>query len=330
MSRQRRRRPHSKRFSTVAAHERLHHGGMSQSFASSSAIGIALVSVAGVLWGTSGTAQHLGAAGLSPFWVGAAQLAAASVFLLCALLLSLRRRPPDFSLNPRAAGLRWSWFAWASLGIGGYSVFFYEGVKLAGVGVGTAVAIGSSPIWAGLLQALVLRAPLALLWWTGTLVSVAGGAAMVMGNGGGGAVSWPGLALCLLAGLSYAGYALINKRLVGRMPPKVVNGYVFTGAALLAVPVAWLQSGVPQWTLSALLVVLYLGAVVSGIAHMLFSIGLRHISGPTGVALSLIEPVAAFVLSVWIVGEHQPLVAWMGLAAVLLGLLVVVQAEMRA
>jgi DME family drug/metabolite transporter len=302
---------------------------MHSSFTVSPALGIALVSLAGVLWGTSGTAQHLGAGGLSPFWVGAAQLAAASMFLLAGLLPSLRRRPPGFTLRPHAAGLRWSWFAWASLGIGGYSVFFYEGVRLAGVGVGTAVAIGSSPIWAGLLQARLLRAPLSALWWVGTLVSVAGGAAMVMARGAGGTIGWPGLVLCLLAGLSYAGYALVNKRLVSHMPPKVVNFYVFTGAALLAAPIAWLQSGAPQWTLSALLVVIYLGAVVSGIAHMLFSIGLRHISGPTGVALSLIEPVAAFVLAVWIVGELQPMVAWLGLAAVLLGLLVVVRAEMQ-
>lgn len=297
---------------------------------SSSAQGVALVALAGVLWGTSGTAQHLGAAGLSPFWVGAAQLAAASVFLGLALWLALRRKPGSLELSPRRAGLRWSWFFWASLGIGGYSVFFYEGLKLAGVGIGTAVAIGSSPIWAGLLQAVVLRASLSPLWWLGTLVSVGGGVAMVLGKGTAADVSWPGLVLCLLAGLSYAGYALINKRLVSHMAPKVVNFYVFTGAAILAAPVALLQAGVPQWTLSAFLVVIYLGAVVSGIAHMLFSIGLRHISGPTGVALSLIEPVAAFVLAVWVVGEHQPWVAWAGLAAVLLGLWVVVQAEVRA
>ena len=294
----------------------------------SSARGIALVAIAGVLWGTSGTAQYLGAAGLSPFWVGAAQLAAASVLLGVALWWAMRRQPGSVQLRPRAAGLRWSWFFWASLGIGGYSVFFYEGLQLAGVGVGTAVAIGSSPIWAGLLQALVLRAPLSALWWLGTLISVAGGTAMVVGKGSAGSASWQGLVMCLLAGLSYAGYALINKRLVSHMSPKVVNFYVFTGAALLAAPVAWLQAGAPQWTLSAVLVVIYLGAVVSGIAHMLFSVGLRYISGPTGVALSLIEPVAAFVLAVWVVGEHQPLIAWAGLAAVLVGLLVVVRAEM--
>jgi DME family drug/metabolite transporter len=110
----------------------------------------------------------------------------------------------------------------------------------------------------------------------------------------------------------------------------VVNFYVFTGAACMAVPIALLQSGLPQWSLAAVLVVVYLGVVVSGMAHMLFSIGLRSISGPTGVTLSLIEPVAAFVLAVWIVGERHPLQSWLGLLAVLAGLMLVIGAEMRA
>lgn len=309
------------------------------SSASSSAVGIAFVSVAAVLWGTTGTAQSLGAGGLSPFWVGAAQLAVSSLFLGALLAVSHWRlrgragqgpaRVQPLLPNPVHLGLRPAWFVLASMGIGGYSIFFYEGVTLTGVAVGTAVAIGSGPIWAGLMQALVLRAPLSALWWAGTLVSVAGGAAMVMARGGA-TLSWSGLALCLLAGLSYAGYALINKRLVTHMSPRVVNFYVFTGAACMAVPIALVQSGLPQWSLAAVLVVVYLGVVVSGLAHMLFSIGLRSISGPTGVTLSLIEPVAAFVLAVWVVGERQPLQSWLGLLAVLAGLMLVIGAEMRA
>lgn len=309
------------------------------SSASSSAVGIAFVSAAAVLWGTTGTAQSLGAGGLSPFWVGAAQLAVSSLFLGALLAVSHWRlrgragqgvaRVQPLLPNPVHLGLRPAWFLLASMGIGGYSIFFYEGVTLTGVAVGTAVAIGSGPIWAGLMQALVLRAPLSALWWAGTLVSVAGGAAMVMARGGA-TLSWSGLALCLLAGLSYAGYALINKRLVTHMSPRVVNFYVFTGAACMAVPIALVQSGLPQWSLAAVLVVVYLGVVVSGLAHMLFSIGLRSISGPTGVTLSLIEPVAAFVLAVWVVGERQPLQSWLGLLAVLAGLMLVIGAEMRA
>ena len=47
-------------------------------FASHSGRGVALVALASILWGTTGTAQSLGAGALSPFWVGAAQLAVAS------------------------------------------------------------------------------------------------------------------------------------------------------------------------------------------------------------------------------------------------------------
>src|SRR5260370_41490702 len=101
------------------------------SSASSSAVGIAFVSVAAVLWGTTGTAQSLGAGGLSPFWVGAAQLAVSSLFLGALLAVShwgLRGRagaggaPVQPPLpHPVHLGLRPVWFGPASLGIGGCS-----------------------------------------------------------------------------------------------------------------------------------------------------------------------------------------------------------------
>lgn len=296
--------------------------------------GVVLVGIAALLWGTTGTAQSLGASGLSPFWVGAAQLAVASVFFACVLLITRRSRPGralPLLPAPSQMGLKTGWFLLASAGVAGYSISFYAGVKLAGVAVGTAVAIGSSPIWAGLIQAVLLRTPLSGLWWLGTAVSVGGGVAMVLSKGSAAAdVSWPGLLLCLLAGLSYASYALINKRLVAHAPTQVVNFYVFTGAACIAAPAAFVLAGVPVFSASALMVVVYLGVVVSGVAYVLFSNGLRGISGPTGVTLTLIEPVAAFVLAVWIVGEHQPVASWLGLLAVLLGLLVVIRAELRS
>lgn len=291
--------------------------------------GIALVVLAATLWGTTGTAQSLGAGALSPYWVGAAQLAVASLFfggLLAATALRRRARPaasPPVHLPPRLLAL-------ASAGVAGYSICFYAGVRLTGVGVGTAVAIGSGPIWAGLIQAVLLRAPLVGLWWLGTAVSVGGGVLMVLGKGAGAAPSWPGLALCLLAGLSYASYALVNKRLVSHAPTGWVNFGVFTGAALLALPAAGLLAGAPRWSPPALAVVVYLGVVVSGLAYVAFSSGLRHISGATSVTLTLVEPVAAFVLAIAIVGERQPVAAWAGLGLVLAGLLVVIRAELGA
>ncbi len=289
-------------------------------------LGVSLVCLAALLWGTTGTAQQLGAGGLSPFWVGAAQLAVASAFFAATRVLQRLRRGCSAAVRPQVplAGL-----ALAAAGIGGYSIAFYAGVRLAGVGVGTAVAIGSAPVWAGLIQALVQRAPPPPLWWLGVAVSVAGGAAMVLQRGAAAAPSWAGLALCLLAGLAYAGYALVNKHLVARAPAGWVNFRVFTGAALLALPAAALLAGAPRFDAPSLAVVLYLGVVVSGLAYVAFSGGLRHISGPTGVTLTLIEPVAAFALGIAVLGERPSALAFWGLAGVLTGLAVVIGAEVR-
>lgn len=297
-------------------------------FASHSGRGVALVALASILWGTTGTAQSLGAGALSPFWVGAAQLAVASLFFALVQAVARGAAAPQPAATPRPHVPPGLWLL-ASAGVAGYSITFYAGVRLTGVGVGTAVAIGSSPIWAGLIQALLLRAPPSPLWWLGTAVSVAGGVAMVLSKGTAVALSWTGLALCLAAGLWYASYALVNKRLVAAYAPGQVNQRVFTGAALLACPLAWALAGAPQWSPAALAVVVYLGIVVSGLAYVAFSHGLRSISGATGVTLTLIEPVAAFVLAVLIVGEQQPLVAWCGLGLVMLGLMGVIRAELR-
>ncbi|SDM13431.1 drug/metabolite transporter, DME family [Oryzisolibacter propanilivorax] len=304
--------------------------------------GIALVSLAALLWGTTGTAQQLGAGGLSPFWVGAAQLAVASGFFCCAQALARWRRrraagapgaqaaaqpAPGNAPRPRVP---LSWLALASAGIGGYSIAFYAGVRLAGVGVGTAVAIGSSPVWAGLIQALVQRAAPPLLWWLGVAVSVAGGGLMALARGAAQvAPSWAGLGLCLLAGLAYASYALVNKRLVARAPAGWVNLRVFSGAALLALPVAALLAGTPRFGPASLALVLYLGVVVSGLAYVAFSGALRHIQGATAVTLSLIEPAAAFALALLVLGERPPAPAFWGLAGLLAGLGLVIWAELR-
>ncbi|WP_312132087.1 DMT family transporter, partial [Diaphorobacter nitroreducens] len=167
------------------------------------------------------------------------------------------------------------------------------------------------------------------VWWLGTLLGVAGGAAMALDGGSTVRAPWTGIALCLLAGLAYAMYALTNKRLVAQAGAAVVNLAVFGTAGLLSLPVALLLGGAPTVAPGALGIVLYLGLVATGVAYLLFSTALRHISGATGVTLALAEPVTAFALAVAVVGESPSAMAYGGLAAVLAGLLLVIWAELR-
>lgn len=278
---------------------------------------------AAVLWGSTGTAQSLAPAGLSAYWVGALRLVIATAFFAAYVLWGPARARWAADL----AALSWRWVLLAGACMAVYNLSFFAGVRSLGVAVGTAIAIGSGPVWAGLLQMGASRRPPPPVWWAGTLLAVAGGAGMVLQGRDDALVTPAGLALCLAAGLSYAAYALINKRLVGDHPPAVVTWGVFGCAAGLAVPVAAALSGSCATTPSGWAVLVYLGVVATGVAYLLFSHALRHISGATGVALALGEPVTAFVLAIVVVQEQPGAAAFAGLAAVLAGLALVVRAE---
>ena len=284
--------------------------------------GVLMVLLAAVCWGTTGTAQSFAPPTLSAYWVGALRLLASAVFF--AAVLAATRSGSGWRQLP------WGGVAIAGLGMAAYNLAFFAGVRATGVAVGTAVALGSGPIWAGLLQALGGQRPPGR-WWVGTALAVTGGVLMVGGGQRDAAqpITALGLGLCLLAGLSYAVYALVNKRLVTAAAPSLVTCAVFTLAAAVALPLAAVIAGPLVLTARDALIAAYLGVVATGVAYLLFSHALRHISAATGVTLALAEPVTAFVLAVLVVGERPGWVAAGGGLLVLAGLLVVVFAELR-
>lgn len=297
-------------------------------------LGIVMVLVAACLWGTTGTAQTFAGASLSSLWFGALRLAVAAAFFAAYGVLAGRRAPlssheaskahaPGDSL-PAAAVLL------AGLSMAVYNLAFFAGVRGTGVAVGTAVALGSGPVWAGVLQSLLSRQAPPASWWAGTAVAVAGGVLMTgVGRDTGAPVSALGIGLCLLSGLSYAVYTLVNKTLVTRASAARVTFSAFGVAAVIALPAAWLESGAPRIAANDALAVLYVGVVTAGVAYLLFSHALRHISAATGVTLALGEPVMAFALAVLVVGERPGGAAVAGLLMVIGGVLMVVRAELR-
>jgi DME family drug/metabolite transporter len=290
--------------------------------------GVALVLVAASLWGTTGTAQHLADGALAAAWIGALRLVVAALFF--AALVHFVPQPR--SMNTAADGRAWLACIGAGLCMAGYNLAFFAGIRATGVALGTAVALGSGPLWAGVLQALLQRRWPAPTWWLGTGLAVAGAAAMAgLGDAEAATADPSGLALCASAGLAYAIYTLLIKRVAASLPASRVALRAFATAATLAVPIAGWTSGLPtmlSWREAA--AVLYLGVFTTGIAYLLFGIALRRVSAATGVTLALFEPVMACLLAAAVVGEAVGASAWAGLALVLAGVLVVARAELRA
>ncbi len=283
-----------------------------------------MVLAAAALWGTTGTAQTFADGGLSATWFGALRLVVAALFFaVCAGAVRRAGVGRNDGALPLAGVLG------AGVCMATYNLAFFAGVRLTGVALGTAVALGSGPLWAGILQAMVTRRMPGAAWWLGTGVAVTGGVLMAMSGGGGAGVSAAGVVLCLASGLSYAAYTLISKAMVKTASATTFTLRAFAVAAALAVPAAWIEGGAPVLAASDLWVVGYVGVVTAGVAYLLFSFALRHISAATGVTLALGEPVMAFMLAIVVVGERPAPIAFGGLALVIGGVLVVVRAELR-
>ena len=104
------------------------------------------VLLASLYFGTTGTAQALGPAGLSPAGVGAARILVGGALLVLVAILGsglrgLPRRP----------------LILAALAVAAYQLAFFAAVADTGVAVGTIVALGSAPALAGALEWLVER-----------------------------------------------------------------------------------------------------------------------------------------------------------------------------
>jgi DME family drug/metabolite transporter len=296
-------------------------------------LGVALVLAAAALWGTTGTAQALlgpeSGTGLAPPWVGAGRLLVAALFFAVLVGLPLLRPGRGSGVMDSGTPLPWRAMVLAAVCMAAYNLAFFAGVRGAGVAVGTAVALGSGPVWAGLLEGFWQRRLPGLGWWLGTAVAVLGVVLMMgLGPGAVSAAAPPpasALVACLMAGLAYAVYTLASRAMVGRTAPATGTALVFVMASLLAVPLAWALAGAPAVSGRALVVVLWLGVASTGVAYWLYAHALRQVAASSAVALALAEPLTAFVLALWVVGEQPGVPALAGLALVVLGLLVLMR-----
>jgi DME family drug/metabolite transporter len=266
------------------------------------------VLMAAVLWGSTGTAQELGAAGASPLSVGAVRLAVGAIALVLIATLTGGFRGVR-SIPPR-------WGVAMAIGVALYQASFFAAVRTTGVALGTVVAIGSAPPLTGLVVWMLTGRIPDRRWVVSTVVAIAGVVFISTPD----VVTVGGVMLALAAGASYAVYAVAAERLVRVVTAPAAMAIGFGGGALVLSPLliwadlAWLRTG------SGALTALWLGLVATALAYVLFGSGLVSTPVATVATLSLAEPVTAFVLGVAVVGERPDALGWFGAALVLAAL----------
>ena len=277
----------------------------------------AMVLAAAVCFGTTGTVQAIGPSA-SPVAVGAARIVLGGA-LLVAVARALGVRMP----RPSATVLG------IAVAIVVYQLSFFAAVKLTGVAVGTVVAIGTGPAAAGLLGRFVNRERLTARWGLATACAALG--VLLLAGDGGGTVDPTGIALAVAAGVGYAASTVLSKRLlVSGAPPEGVMAAGFGGAAVLLVPVLLVAGPGFLGDPAGLGMALYLGAVPTALAYVLFARGLRSLSSGETATLVLAEPLTAALLGVVALGEQPSLTAGMGGALVLAGLVILAAGARRS
>jgi DME family drug/metabolite transporter len=255
---------------------------------------------AAVLFGTTGTAQAFGPADANPLSVGAVrQVIGGTVLLGIVAVWWVRthgwRRP------------RWSRkVGWVLLGgacVMAFQATFFFGTRGNGVAVGTVIALGSSPLFAGLFDGLRGRRP-SRRWLAATSLAVVG-ILLLSGAIGSAVTLQPGGVLAsLVAGAAYAGYAVAAAEVVHQGVAAVASTAAIIGTSGL-IGAAVLPFTDNSWLAEprGLAVALWLGGVTVVVSYLLMGAALQHLAASTAITLGLAEPLTAAVLGVAVLGE---------------------------
>lgn len=283
--------------------------------------GAILVILASMCWGTTGTLHAFAPEGAPPLTVGAVRIVVSGVMLLGWCLFQPERLSFFKKLDLMALAI-------AVAGIMSFQFAFFTALKLTGVSVGTMLAIGLSPVFAGAIGALAEREPLSGRWILSTAVAVLGCSLLVMGG------QWKeeaihlgGAALACAAALFYALMGLGLKRQGAVVTPTQATAATTGTAILVGLPVLLLLDSSWIFSCRGAFIALSLGFLTMAFPMCLFTIGLRKIFLRDAYTLSLAEPLTACVLSALLLGERLSAVSMAGAALIMGGILLLPVAE---
>ncbi|MDD4223216.1 MAG: DMT family transporter [Candidatus Cloacimonetes bacterium] len=256
-----------------------------------------------LFWSTIELGSKALGAGVSPYTLTAWRFLIGGLVILPFALKALRASPR--ALKPRDLGQM------ALLGVLNVcvSMLFLQMSVYYGKASVSAVLVSSNPLFVSVFALLILREKLSLPQLAGLALALGGIALLILGEGDFGSARYLDLPLSIGFGLgcslTFGLYTVLTKRLIQTHGNTLTNSVSFlAGAAVLflynalaAKPLlfslSWKSAGI----------MLYLGAVVSGLAYLLFFEGMKRLGAAPASMYFFLKPVLASLLAVLILGE---------------------------
>lgn len=274
-----------------------------------------LTMLAGVLlFSTNGFWQAVAPDGATPYVIGAARLFIGTVTLGLWCLIRYRKI--------HLIGWHWKAVFVYAFCLFLYQVLFFNGVLLIGVAIGTVISIGSTPIFAGLIQAVCYKNKPDGLWYIATLLAIVGLILVNMVEGTD--FAWYVVFLPLLAGLCSAINVMAGQSVSQTHSAEEGMALVMFFSTLLMIPFFILFPTDWLFTFRGALCVGMLGVVNAGLAFSLQLAGLKNTPTLIASTLTLGEPMGAALIGIFILDEPCTLESVLGIVLIFLSIIILI------
>ncbi|MCS6939247.1 MAG: EamA family transporter [Roseiflexus sp.] len=286
--------------------------------------GVLWITLAAILWGTVGLASRalFQLAETTPLSIGFARMAIAALTLNIICWVVNRRH----MFAVRRTDTVWMILIGVTMAI--YQVCFFAAIARVGVAITVLVTLCSAPVLVALLervflgQQLTRRVALALL-------CALGGTSLLVGSGS--SVSsdmlqtLDGALLALGASFGFALMVLCSRMLADRYHPLIPITWGLSASAFLLLPFVLAFGLAIDFPLEGWLVLLYLGAVPTALAFVLFLVGVRHVTATVASIVTLLEPLTATILAALLFGERFGTAGAAGAGLLLLAIMLLIR-----
>lgn len=267
----------------------------------------------GILWGTSG----LFVDALAPLGFSSLQMTAMRgvVSFVCIAIYALVRNPAIFKVNKRELAL----FAVSGLGIFGTAACYYASMQLTSVSTAV-VLMYTAPVIVMIVSVAFLGEKMTPLKGI-SVIAMMVGCLLVSGIIGGAKFHAAGIAIGLLSGISYSAYNIFTKlQMRGHSHPMAATLYSFLFMAILAC--CFCKPGeaislIAASPLKTLPLVISIGIVNCVLPYCFYTLALKELPVGTASALGIVEPMAATIFSVVLLGESLSLSSLFGIILIL-------------
>jgi len=282
--------------------------------------GVFAIIIASFLWGTTGTAASF-SPDISSLAIGAFSMGVGGVLLVFTARSKLFI---DYKLMLKQSKVLFL----GAFSVAIYPLAFYSSMRLSGVAIGTVVSIATAPFFAAILERIINKKHMTKQWILSFIIGAIGIVLLTLGKDQSNHAAYSahqqvfGILLGCIAGLTYAGYSWAARRLIesGVHSQSSMSG-LFGCAALLLLPSLWFTGDNLFSSSVNTSVSLYMAVIPMFLGYLLFGFGLNFIHASKATLITLIEPLVATVLSVFIIGEKFKVIGWVGVALVSLCLL---------